>query len=81
MQNEKSKKNIRVIKKQVDELLSMVERDTYCGEVLERSLSIQKALKDMDSLILDNYMETHMTRYFRDKKLLKEVHNLFKLDR
>lgn len=36
----------------------MFEEDKYCIDVLHQSQAVQKALKEVDSLILENHLKT-----------------------
>ena len=36
----------------------MVENDEYCIDILHQSQAVQKALKQTDSLILENHLKT-----------------------
>lgn len=60
---------------------SMVENDAYCIDILHQSQAIQKALKEIDNLILENHLESCVTQAIkegRQKEAITEVMNVFK---
>lgn len=62
MNNHTIKKNIlhrlKISKGHLEKVISMVEGDEYCVDVIHQSLAVQSALKKVDQKILKNHMET-----------------------
>lgn len=42
----------------LDKVISMVERDAYCIDVVHQSIAVQAALKKTDEVILENHLKT-----------------------
>lgn len=39
-------------------VIDMVENDAYCIDILHQSQAVQKGLKEVDNLILENHLKT-----------------------
>lgn len=57
---EKSARRLRIIAGQVQALQKQIDEDRYCMDVLDLSLSIQKALRGIDLLVLEGHLRTHV---------------------
>ena len=57
---EQAQRRLKIIAGQVQALERQVEEDRYCMEVLDLSLSIQRALRSLDLLVLENHLRTHV---------------------
>lgn len=42
----------------LDKVISMVEKDSYCIDVVHQSMAIQAALKKADEVVLENHLKT-----------------------
>jgi DNA-binding FrmR family transcriptional regulator len=42
----------------LDKVISMVERDAYCIDVVHQSIAVQAALKKTDEVVLENHLKT-----------------------
>lgn len=70
----------KIIEGQVKGITKAIEDETYCIDILNQSLSIQKALKSLDGLILENHLRTHVKNSIKNKKNRdKSVKELLKL--
>ncbi|CAN5129271.1 metal-sensitive transcriptional regulator [soil metagenome] len=59
----------------------MVEENSYCIDVIHQSQAIQKALREIDNLILENHLKTCSIEAIREGKedeALDEVVSIFK---
>lgn len=73
----------KIIKGQLDGLLKAIEREEYCPTLLRQSLSMQKSLKSLDALLLENHLKTHVRHQMRqsgsDDKAVKELIEVYTL--
>lgn len=73
----------KIIKGQAEALITAIEAEKYCPSVLQLSLSIQRSLKSLDALLLENHLKTHvkhqMQRKGEDRKAIKELVDLYTL--
>lgn len=59
----------------------MIETDAYCIDVIHQSQAVQKALKQVDSLILEEHLNTCVTHSIMQgnkSEAITEVMNIFK---
>ncbi|MDO8487913.1 MAG: metal-sensitive transcriptional regulator [bacterium] len=52
---------LKIVRGHVDKVIRMVEAGDYCIDVLTQSQAIQGALKEVDTLILENHLQTCVT--------------------
>lgn len=73
----------KILRGQFDGLVKAIEKEVYCPTLLERSLSIQKSLKSLDSFILENHLHSHVKQQMRhkgdDDKAVKELIRIYNL--
>lgn len=49
---------LKIAQGHLKKVLKMVEEDCYCIDVLYQSQAVQKALKEIDNLMLENHLQT-----------------------
>ena len=62
-------------------VVSMVENDEYCIDVIHQNRAVQKALSEADSLILENHLKTCAANAIRSGKqneAIAEIINVLK---
>ena len=62
-------------------VMQMVENDEYCIDVLHQSQAVQKALKETDTLILENHLKTcasEAIRHGRTEDAIDEIMQVLK---
>ena len=67
---------LKIARGQVSKLIEMVEKDEYCIDVLHTSLSTQKALKKVDSMLMEHHLRhcaIEQARSGETEKLVKEL--------
>lgn len=73
----------KIIRGQMDGLLNAIEKEVYCTDILEQSLSIQRSLKSLDAFILENHLRSHVKHQMRkkgeDDKAVKELIKVYTL--
>lgn len=57
-QKQKILHRLQIAKGHLDKVLSMVEKDAYCIDVVHQSIAVQAALKKTDEVILENHLKT-----------------------
>ncbi|OGK16601.1 hypothetical protein A2862_03255 [Candidatus Roizmanbacteria bacterium RIFCSPHIGHO2_01_FULL_38_41] len=53
---------LKIARGQLTKIISMVENDEYCIDILHNSLSVQKALKKVDAKIMEDHLK-HCARH------------------
>ncbi|MFA5821350.1 MAG: metal-sensitive transcriptional regulator [Candidatus Gracilibacteria bacterium] len=73
----------KIIHGQLAGLIKAIEKEAYCPELLEQSLSIQRSLKSLDAFILENHLRTHVKQQMQDEgqdeKAVKELIKIYAL--
>jgi DNA-binding FrmR family transcriptional regulator len=86
--DEKTKKRIlrrlKIIEGQVRGLQKMVEKETYCVDVINQSLAVKQALSSVEDLILENHLSSHVIEQIKSgkaEKMKKEILKIYKLSK
>ncbi|MBI4135476.1 metal-sensitive transcriptional regulator [Candidatus Uhrbacteria bacterium] len=73
----------KILKGQVQGLISAIEKEKYCVELLRHSLSISRALCSLNRLLLENHLRTHVRQQLKhkntDERAIKEIMEIFSL--
>ncbi len=78
---EKILHRLKIARGHLEKVISMVEKDEYCIDVLHQSQAIQAALKETDGVILENHLRTCVTDSIKEgnqEKAIREVMEVFK---
>ncbi len=62
-------------------VLSMVEDDTYCIDILNQSKAVQQALRKVDELVLDRHLRSCAVKHIKQGKTdtaVNEIMSVFK---
>ena len=78
MQNPKSKiiRRLQIAEGHLKKVREMLEKNAYCIDVLHQSQAVQAALKEIDSLILHNHLNTCVVdaiKKGRSKEVIDEI--------
>lgn len=75
----------KILEGQFKGLVKAIENEDYCIDILTQSLAIQKSLRSLNKLVLENHMKTHVLEGMShgnddDKaKLIEEMLGLYEL--
>lgn len=72
---------LKISRGHLNKILEMVENDSYCIDVIHQSQAVQKALKEVDNLTLENHLKgcvADAMKNGRRDEAVKEVMNVFK---
>ncbi len=72
-------RRLKLIEGQVRGLERMVNRDTYCVEIITQSMAVKEALSGVEDLLLKNHLETHVAQQFRSGKSGRAVEEIVKV--
>jgi DNA-binding FrmR family transcriptional regulator len=75
-------RRMKIISGQVQALQKQIEEDRYCVDVLDLSLSIQKALRSLDGLVMEGHLRTHVVEMMQggmEDKAIGELLRLYKI--
>jgi CsoR family transcriptional regulator, copper-sensing transcriptional repressor len=63
----------RILEGQMRGLEKMIENEEYCMDIITQSLAIQKSLRSLNKLLVENHLRTHVSSMFEaggDKKAM-----------
>ena len=72
---------LKIARGHLDKVIDMVEKDSYCIDVVHQSIAVQTALKKVDELILENHLKTCVADNIRKgdaENAIKEVMEVLK---
>jgi len=72
---------LKIARGHLDKVISMVEKDEYCIDVLHQSHAIQAALRETDAVMLENHLKTCVADSIKSgsqEEAIKEVMEVFK---
>ncbi|MBP6860158.1 MAG: metal-sensitive transcriptional regulator [Candidatus Pacebacteria bacterium] len=75
---------LRRIEGQVRGLIRLVEKDTYCIDVITQTSAIKSALSSVEDLLLENHLETCASNQIKSgniKKAKQEILAVYRLKR
>ena len=75
-------RRLAIINGHLHRVKKMVEEDKYCIDVLNQSLAVQRALRQVDTLILDKHLRSCVRNALKGKgvkseKAIKELLELY----
>lgn len=71
----------KIVQGHLKKVMSMAENDEYCIDILHQSQAIQKALREIDNLVLENHLTSCVARDIKagnEEEVIKEVMTVFK---
>ncbi len=74
-------RRMKIISGQVQALEKQLEDDRYCMDILDLSLSIQKALRSLDGLVIEGHLRTHVVEQMTGGEQDRAVSELLRLYR
>jgi DNA-binding FrmR family transcriptional regulator len=73
-------RRLKIAQGHIKKVRKMVEENAYCVDVLHQSLAVQAALKEIDSLILNNHLNTCVVDAIKkgnSKEVISEIMAIF----
>lgn len=61
----KALRRAKIIEGQIKRLIQAIDKEEYCTGLIHLSLTIQKSLKSLDALLLENHLKTHVCHQMR----------------
>ena len=54
----------KILEGQLRGVEKMIENEDYCIDIITQSLAIQKSLRSLNKLLVENHLRTHVTEMF-----------------
>ena len=86
MKAEKKKliRRLRIIEGQVRGLQEMIDKDTYCIDVITQTSAVKQALTAVEDVLMEEHLKTCVIRQMKtgkEKKAQEEILKVYKLKR
>ena len=76
---ENARKRLRTARGHLDHVISQVESEKYCIDILQQSLAVQSALRAVDHLILKGHLEEHVSNAMQSKDKDKSIGEIIEI--
>lgn len=75
----------RILEGQMRGLEKMIESEDYCVDIITQSLAIQKSLRSLNKLLVENHLRTHVSDMFaaggdHQQKAIEELLRVYELN-
>ena len=73
-------KRLKSARGHLDHVISLVDKEKYCIDILQQSLAVQSALRAVDNIIPKGHLEEHVAHAMHGKdqqKSIQEVVDVF----
>lgn len=77
-------KRLKIIEGQVRGLQGMVDKEEYCIDIINQSLAVKNSLSNIEDLILENHLTSHVVEQIKtgkESKATKEIISIYKLSK
>ena len=69
----------KIMEGQMRGLEKMIESEDYCVDIITQSLAIQKSLRSLNKLLVENHLRTHVSEMFANGELDVAVDELLRV--
>lgn len=72
---------LKIAKGQLENVMKMVENDSYCIDVIHQMQAVEKAITQTEGLLLENHLKgcvTNSIKQGKQEEAIKEVMEVFK---
>ena len=56
----------RILEGQLRGIQRMIEDEAYCVDIITQTLAVQKSLRSLNKLLVENHLRTHVTEMFEE---------------
>ncbi|MEK7498553.1 MAG: metal-sensitive transcriptional regulator [Patescibacteria group bacterium] len=77
-------RRLKIIEGQVRGLQEMIEKDTYCIDVITQTSAVKQALSGVEDVLMENHLSTcvvHQIKKGQEKKAIGEILKVYRLKR
>ena len=77
-------RRLKILEGQIRGLQDMIEKDTYCVDVITQTSAVKQGLSNVENMILENHLSTCVVEQIRSgdsKKAIGEVLKVYTLKR
>jgi CsoR family transcriptional regulator, copper-sensing transcriptional repressor len=72
-------RRLKIASGQIGGLQKMVDKDTYCVDIITQSAAVREALSSVERLMLENHLSTHVIHQMKHGKSAQAVAEILKI--
>ncbi len=72
---------LKIARGHLNKVLTMVEDDEYCVDIIHQSQAVQKALKEVDNLTLEQHLNTCVVDHIQKGEAKESIDEIMKVVR
>lgn len=72
---------LQIARGHLGKVISMVENDEYCIDIMQQAQAVEKALAQTNSLILENHLNTCVVDHIKKGEAKKSINEIMKVFR
>lgn len=72
---------LKITQGHLKRVCKMIEEDKYCIDVLHQSQAVQKALKEIDALVLENHLQGCVVDHIKKGETKTSIEEIMKIFR
>ncbi|MDO8599795.1 MAG: metal-sensing transcriptional repressor [bacterium] len=70
---------LKIARGHLDKVIQMTDSGDYCVDIIYQSRAVQKALKEADSVLLDNHLKTCVADQIRNGETTESLNEILKI--
>jgi len=70
---------LKIVRGHLNKVISMVEKDEYCINILMQSQAIRKAIEEIDTLLLENHINGCVMDHIKQGNATESVNEIMKV--
>lgn len=70
---------LKIARGHLDKVIKMAEKGEYCIDIIHQSQAVQSALKEVDSLTLENHLKTCVVDHIKKGEAQTSVEEIMKV--
>lgn len=70
---------LKIANGHLNRVIKMIEEDKYCVDIIHQSQAVQSALKEIDSLVLENHLKGCVVDHIKKGEVNKTVEEIMKI--
>lgn len=70
---------LKIARGHLDQVIRMVEDQKYCIDIIHQSQAVQSALKEVDTITLENHLKTCVVDHIKNGESEKSVEEIMKV--
>ena len=70
---------LKIARGHLDKVISMVENDEYCIDVIHQSQAVQSALKKADHVLLESHLSTCVVEHMKKGEINQSINEIMQV--